>query len=160
MAEIPSRTRAEQRAEWRRIARLFRPYRARLATVLGLILVSAALGIVSPFLLREVLDRAIPRRDTALLSWLVGGMIAISIATGALGVAQTWLSNVVGQRVMHDLRAAVYRHLQRLSLAFFTRTRTGEVQSRIANDIGGVQNVVTSTASAIGTTERRGDCTR
>jgi ATP-binding cassette subfamily B protein len=76
-------------------------------------------------------------------------MIGISIATGALGVAQTWISNVVGQRVMHDLRSAVYRHLQRLSLAFFTRTRTGEVQSRIANDIGGVQNVVTSTATSI-----------
>ena len=76
-------------------------------------------------------------------------MIAIAIATGVLGVGQTWLSNIVGQRVMHDLRAAVYRHLQRLSLAFFTRTRTGEVQSRIANDIGGVQNVVTSTATSI-----------
>ena len=71
-------------------------------------------------------------------------MIAIAIATGALGVAQTLLSNTVGQRVMHDLRAAVYRHLQRLSLAFFTRTRTGEIQSRIANDIGGVQSVVTT----------------
>ena len=105
--------------------------------------------MISPFLLREVLDVAIPERDTALLTWLVGGMIAISIATGALGVGQTWLSNVVGQRVMHDLRTAVYRHLQRLSLAFFTRTRTGEVQSRIANDIGGVQNVVTSTATSI-----------
>src|SRR6185369_1906397 len=77
------------------------------------------------------------------------GMIAIAIATGILSVAQTWLSNVVGQKVMHDLRAAVYRHLQRLSLAFFTRTRTGEVQSRIANDIGGVQTVVTSTATSI-----------
>ena len=76
-------------------------------------------------------------------------MIFVSIATGALGVAQTLLSNRVGQRVMHDLRAAVYRHLQRLSLAFFTRTRTGEVQSRIANDIGGVQNIVTSTATSI-----------
>ena len=105
--------------------------------------------MISPFLLREVLDDAIPERDTALLTALVAGMVAISIATGALGVAQTWLSNLVGQRVMHDLRAAVYRHLQRLSLAFFTRTRTGEVQSRIANDIGGVQNVVTSTATSI-----------
>src|SRR5919204_2575930 len=123
----------------RRIGRLFRPYRARLVAVLGLILVSAGLGMVSPFLLRQVLDTAIPQRDTALLTGLVLGMIAISIATGALGVAQTWLSNVVGQRVMHDLRSAVYRHLQRLSLAFFTRTRTGEVQSRIANDIGGVE---------------------
>jgi ATP-binding cassette subfamily B protein len=132
----------------RRIARLFAPYRARLAAVLALIALSAGLGIVSPFLLREVLDTAIPRQDTGLLAWLVAAMIAISIATGVLGVGQTWLSNLVGQRVMHDLRAAVYRHLQRLSLAFFTRTRTGEVQSRIANDIGGVQNVVTSTATS------------
>src|SRR5439155_14463338 len=84
-----------------------------------------------------------------LLSELVGGMIAISVFTGALGVAQTWLSNLVGQQVMHDLRAAVYTHLQRLSLAFFTRTRTGEVQSRIANDIGGVDTVVTSTATSV-----------
>ncbi len=117
--------------------------------MLALIGFSAALGIASPFLLREVLDQAIPRRDTALLAWLVAGMVAIAIATGIIGVGQTWLSNVVGQRVMHDLRSAVYEHLQRLSLAFFTKTRTGEVQSRIANDIGGVQTVVTSTATSI-----------
>src|SRR5205807_5454111 len=86
---------------------------------------------------------------TRSLSFNAGGMIAIAIATGALGVIQTLLSNQVGQRVMHDLRAAVFRHLQRLSLAFFTRTRTGEVQSRIANDIGGVENVVTNTATSI-----------
>jgi ATP-binding cassette, subfamily B, bacterial len=133
----------------RRIVRLFRPHRARLGSVLGLILVSAGLGMVSPFLLREVLDVAIPEKDRELLAWLVGGMIVISVATGVLGVAQTWLSNLVGQRVMHDLRTQVYRHLQRLSLAFFTRTRTGEIQSRIANDIGGVQTVVTSTATSI-----------
>ncbi|MEA2180168.1 MAG: ATP-binding cassette, subfamily bacterial, partial [Solirubrobacteraceae bacterium] len=133
----------------RRVAGLFRPYRMRLAVVLALIAVSAGLGMVSPFLLREVLDEAIPERDTGLLTALVGGMIGIAIATGILSVAQTWLSNVVGQQVMHDLRAEVYRHLQRLSLAFFTRTRTGEVQSRIANDIGGVQTVVTSTATSI-----------
>jgi ATP-binding cassette, subfamily B, bacterial len=139
----------ESTTDTARIARLFKPYRARLGSVLALIGLSAGLSMVSPFLLRAVLDDAIPERDTALLTWLVAGMIAISVATGALGVAQTWLSNLVGQRVMHDLRAAVYRHLQRLSLAFFTRTRTGEVQSRIANDIGGVQNVVTSTATSI-----------
>ena len=133
----------------RRIAALFRPYKGRLGTVLLLIAISAGLSMVTPFLLRDVLDHAIPDGDTTLLSWLVGGMIFISIATGIISVGQTWLSNVVGQRVMHDLRAAVYRHLQRLSLAFFTRTRTGEVQSRIANDIGGVQNVVTSTATSI-----------
>ena len=133
----------------RRVVALFRPHRARLGAVLALILVSAGLGMVSPFLLREVLDVAIPEKDRELLAWLVGGMIAISIATGVLGVGQTWLSNVVGQRVMHDLRTQVYRHLQRLSLAFFTRTRTGEIQSRIANDIGGVQTVVTTTATSI-----------
>ena len=138
-----------RRANLRRVGRLFRPYRGRLGIVLGLIAISAGLGMASPFLLRDVLDHAIPDRDVALLSRLVGGMIAISIATGVIGVGQTWLSNAVGQRVMHDLRAAVYRHLQRLSLAFFTRTRTGEVQSRIANDIGGVQTVVTSTATSI-----------
>jgi ATP-binding cassette subfamily B protein len=139
----------DQPRDLRRIARLFRPYRVRLGVVLALIVVSAALGLASPFLLREVLDQAIPQGDTVLLTWLVLGMIAVSVITGVLSVAQTWLSNVVGQRVMHDLRTAVYRHLQRLSLAFFTRTRTGEVQSRIANDIGGVQNVVTSTATSI-----------
>ncbi len=133
----------------RRILRLFRPYRARLGFVLSLIVLSALISMVSPFLLREVLDHAIPERDNGLLTILVAAMIAISVATGALGVAQTFLSNIVGQRVMHDLRTSVYRHLQRMSLAFFTRTRTGEVQSRIANDIGGVQNVVTSTATSI-----------
>jgi ATP-binding cassette subfamily B protein len=133
----------------RRLLGLFRPYRLQLAAVLFLIVISAGLGMVSPFLLRAVLDEAIPQNDTGLLAVLVTGMIAIAVATGALGVAQTLISNTVGQRVMHDLRAAVYRHLQRLSLAFFTRTRTGEIQSRIANDIGGVQGVVTSTATSI-----------
>jgi len=134
---------------FRRVAALFRPYRARLSAVLALIVFSAGLGIISPFLLREILDQAIPEDDLGLLAGLVGGMIAISIATGVIGVGQTWLSNLVGQRVMHDLRSQVFRHLQRLSLAFFTRTRTGEIQSRIANDIGGVQNVVTNTATSI-----------
>ena len=133
----------------RRIFGLFAPYRRRLAAVIGLIVVSAGLGALSPFLLRAVLDQAYPHHDTTLLTVLVLGMIAIAVVSGALGVAQTWLSNVVGQRVMHDLRTTVYRHLQRMSLAFFTRTRTGEVQSRIANDIGGIDNVVTSTATSI-----------
>jgi ATP-binding cassette, subfamily B, bacterial len=133
----------------RRIGRLFRPYRARLAALLTLIFLSAGLGVISPFLLREVLDNAIPQHNTTLLTKLVLGMIALSVITSVIGVAQTWISNQVGQRVMHDLRAAVYAHLQRMSLAFFTHTRTGEVQSRIANDIGGVDSVVTSTATSI-----------
>jgi ATP-binding cassette subfamily B protein len=139
---------AVRRANLRRIARLFHRYRLRLGAVLGLILFSAALGVVPAFLLRGALE-SIQRRDTSALSLFAGGMIAIAVATGALGVWQTLLSNQVGQRVMHDLRTAVFRHLQRLSLAFFTRTRTGEVQSRISNDIGGVQSVVTSTATSI-----------
>jgi ATP-binding cassette subfamily B protein len=120
-----------------------------LGAVSALIVFSAALGVIPSFLLREVLDVAIPDKDTRLLTWLVAGMIGIAIATGVIGVWQTLLSNQVGQSVMHDLRTKVYRHLQRLSLAFFTRTRTGEVQSRIANDIGGIETVVTSTATSV-----------
>jgi ATP-binding cassette, subfamily B, bacterial len=137
-----------RRANLRRIVALFRPYHTRLSGLLGLIVFSAALGVVPAFLLKGVIE-AIVRHDNEKLSWFAGGMIAIAIANGALGVMQTLLSNQVGQRVMHDLRAKVFRHLQRLSLAFFTRTRTGEVQSRISNDIGGVQNVVTNTATSI-----------
>jgi ATP-binding cassette subfamily B protein len=132
-----------------RIIGLFRPYRRRLALVLVVILISSGLSAVSPFLLRAVIDTAYPNHDTSLLTWLVLGMIGIAVVSNVLTVAQTYLSNVVGQRVMHDLRASVYRHLQRMSLAFFTRNRTGEVQSRISNDIGGIDNVVTSTGTSI-----------
>src|SRR5919201_5150422 len=114
---------ALRRANLRRIGRLFAPYRLRLGGVLSLIVASAGLGVVPAFLLKRVLE-AIARNDTTALSLNAGGMIVIAIVTGVLGVVQTLLSNQVGQRVMHDLRAAVFRHLQRLSLAFFTRTRT------------------------------------
>jgi len=133
----------------RRIRGLFTPYRARLSSLLALIFLSAGLGVISPFLLREFINKAYPRHDTTLVIELVAGMVAVSVITSVIGVAQTWISNQVGQRVMHDLRASVYAHLQRMSLAFFTHTRTGEVQSRIANDIGGVDSVVTSTATSI-----------
>ncbi|MEY4225533.1 MAG: hypothetical protein RL190_290, partial [Actinomycetota bacterium] len=138
-----------RRANLRRVTRLFRPERSRLTLVLLLIVVSSALGMVPAFLLRDIIDVAIPEANTTLLAWLAGGMIAIAIVVGILGVAQTYLANRVGQEVMHELRADVYEHLQRQSLAFFTRTRTGEVQSRIANDIGGVDEVVTSTATSV-----------
>jgi ATP-binding cassette subfamily B protein len=133
----------------RRIGRLFVPYRLRLSLLLSLIFLAAGLGVVNPFLLRGIIDTAYPDHNTTLLSALVLGMVFLSVITGVIGVAQTWISNQVGQRVMHDLRASVYAHLQRMSLAFFTRTRTGEVQSRIANDIGGIDSVVTSTATSI-----------
>src|SRR6476660_4188942 len=139
---------AVRRANLRRIGALFVPYKRRLGGLLLLIVASAALGVIPAFLLRNVLE-AIGQSDTKALSINAAAMIVIAIVTGVLGVIQTLLSNQVGQRVMHDLRASVFRHLQRLSLAFFTRTRTGEVQSRIQNDIGGVQNVVTNTATSI-----------
>src|SRR5437868_7645684 len=150
-AEAPPERTADpavRRANLSRIGKLFSAYKLRLSGVLLLIVVSAGLGVVPAFLLKRVLE-AISQNDTRSLWINAAGMIAIAIATGALGVIQTLLSNQVGQRVMHDLRASVFRHLQRLSLAFFTRTRTGEVQSRISNDIGGVQNVVTNTATSI-----------
>jgi ATP-binding cassette subfamily B protein len=132
----------------RRIARLFNPYRLRLARLLALIFLGSILSVASPFLLREAINKGIVEHDLELLTWMVAGMIALAIINGVISVAQTWISNQVGQRVMHDLRAAVYAHLQRMSLAFFTRTRSGEVQSRIANDIGGIDSVVTSTATS------------
>lgn len=133
----------------RRIGRLFAPYRAQLALVISIIVGSSFASMASPFLLRAVIDRALPERDLRLLVWLVIGMVAVAAVTSALGVIQTWISTRVGQQVMHVLRTSVFGHLHRQSIAFFTRTRTGEVQSRITNDIGGMETVVTSTATSI-----------
>jgi ATP-binding cassette subfamily B protein len=139
----------EKPADVRRVLRLFHPYRGRLALV-GLLVAAASLvSIASPFLLRAILDTALPERRTGLLGLLALGMIATAVLNGVFGVLQTLISTTVGQSVMHDLRTAVYARLQRMSLAFFTRTRTGEVQSRIANDIGGMQATVTSTATSL-----------
>ncbi|MFI8259764.1 ABC transporter ATP-binding protein [Streptomyces sp. NPDC085665] len=140
---------AEQPRELRRIVGLFRPYRGRLAVVGLLVCASSLVAVASPFLLKEILDVAIPQGRTGLLSLLALGMILTAVVTSVFGVLQTLISTTVGQRVMHDLRTAVYAQLQRMPLAFFTRTRTGEVQSRIANDIGGMQATVTSTATSL-----------
>src|SRR5207237_9611403 len=140
---------AVRRAHLRRIGRLFRPYTGKLSVVTLLILVSSGLGVIPAFIIKALFNNAVPEGRLGLTSALVGVAIAISVVTGAFGVVQSYLSTQVGQSVMHDLRTAVYRHLQRLSLAFFTKTRTGEVQSRIANDIGGVDNVLTSTATSV-----------
>jgi ATP-binding cassette subfamily B protein len=145
----PPKGEAKQPAQVRRILRLFRPYAGRLGVVGLLVAASAVVSVVTPFLLRAVLDTAIPQGRTGLLSLLALGMIAAAVVTSVLNVLQTLISTTVGQRVMHDLRTAVYRHLQRMSLAFFTRTRTGEVQSRSANDIGGMQATVTGTATSL-----------
>jgi ATP-binding cassette subfamily B protein len=133
----------------RRIGALFTGHRWPLAVVVLIIVASSVVGMASPFLLRAVLDDALPHNDVRLLVLLVGGMVAVAAVTSVLGVVQTWISTAVGQRVMHRLRTDVFTHLQRQSIAFFTRTRTGEVQSRITNDIGGMESVVTSTATSI-----------
>src|SRR5215468_4694459 len=121
----------------RRIGRLFAPYRWQLTVVTAIIAASSLVGLASPFLLRAVIDKALPERDVQLLVWLVVAMVAVAALTSAFGVVQTWISTRVGQHIMHGLRTSVFGHLQRQSIAFFTRTRTGEVQSRIQNDIGG-----------------------
>jgi len=140
---------ANPRVPLRRIMRLFRPYRWSLSFVLFLVAASSLVSLVNPFLIREVIDVALPKGRTGLLTVLVAAMIVVAIANSSFSVSQTYVSTKVGQRVMHDLRTAVYSHLQRMSLAFFTRTRTGEVQSRIANDIGGMQATVTTTATTL-----------
>ncbi|GAA0728581.1 ABC transporter ATP-binding protein [Dactylosporangium roseum] len=132
-----------------RIGRLFTAHRGQLVAVVLIIVASSVIAMAAPFLLREVIDQALPERDTTLLVWLVVGMVTVAAVTAALGVAQTWISTKVGQQVMHRLRTDVFAHLQRQSIGFFTRTRTGEVQSRITNDIGGMETVVTSTATSI-----------
>ncbi|WP_338762188.1 ABC transporter ATP-binding protein [Nocardia vulneris] len=136
-------------AQLRRIVRLFHPYRTRLAAVAALVGLSSVVALASPFMLRAVLDDALPHGRTGLLTLLAAGMVAVAALTSVFGVLQTYISTTVGQDVMHDLRSAVYAQLQRMPLSFFTRTRTGEVQSRIANDIGGMQSTVTSTATSL-----------
>jgi ATP-binding cassette subfamily B protein len=133
---------------WSRVAALFRPYRLQLGVVVALIVASSTVALATPFLVRLVIDEALPAKDVRLLAWAVGGMLAVTVVTAVFGVVQTWLATTVGQRVMHGLRTAVFTHLQRQSLGFFTRTRGGEVQSRLMNDIGGMQSVVTSTATS------------
>jgi ATP-binding cassette subfamily B protein len=140
---------ADSPVSLRRIARLFRPHRATLAAVVALIVVSSIVGLAQPFLVRHVIDEALPRQDVRLLLLLVGAMLGVAVATAVIGVVQTWLSTAVGQQVMHRLRSDLFAHLQRQSLGFFTRTRGGEVQSRLVNDIGSMQGVVTQTATSI-----------
>jgi ATP-binding cassette subfamily B protein len=133
----------------RLIVGFFRPYRARLALIALAILVTVSLGVVNPILLKLIIDNLLGPRDLGLL-WLQAGlMIVLPIVTSLIGVWQSYLSNIVGQRVMEDLRNALYAHLQRMSLRFFTETKTGEIQSRIGNDVNGVQSVVTDTASSL-----------
>jgi len=141
----------------RRVIASFKPYRNQVIAVGTLIVVTSAIGVINPLLIKVIFDTALfPHRGQQILPpqlhrlyWLVGLMVAIPVLSGLLGIVQTYMANVVGQRVMQDFRNALYSHLQNMPLRFFTATRTGEIQSRLANDVGGVQTVVTDTASSV-----------
>jgi ATP-binding cassette, subfamily B, bacterial len=133
----------------RRVAEAFRPYKFQVVLVLIAIILTTVLGLVNPLMIRFIFDDAIGKRNLNLLLILVGIMFIMPVITGIIGVGQTYLNNVVGQRVMRDFRNRLYDHLQSMSLRFFTSTRTGEIQSRLSNDVGGVQSVVTDTATSV-----------
>jgi ATP-binding cassette subfamily B protein len=136
----------------RRVVPLFRPYRAQVAAVVGLIVVTSTIGIINPLLIQVVFNKALFARggpNIRLLVILDAIMAVVPVVNGAIGIVQTYETTRVGQLVMRDLRDRLYSHLQTLPLAFFTGTKTGEIQSRLANDVGGVQSVVTTTASTI-----------
>jgi ATP-binding cassette subfamily B protein len=133
----------------RRIVAFFGPYRLQVSVVLVAILVTSLLGIINPYLLKLLIDDVIVGGQYDKLNLYVGLMIVVPIVNGLIGVGQSYLNNLIGQSVMQDLRNALYTHLQSLPLRFFTATRTGEIQSRLANDVGGVQSVVTDTAASI-----------
>ncbi len=134
---------------FRQIVGFFRPYRERLGVISVLILVTVSIGVVNPILLKLIIDNLLGPQDLGLLYLQAGLMIVLPIVSSGIGVWQSYLSNVVGQRVMDDLRLALYSHLQWMPLRFFTETRTGEIQSRIGNDVNGVQSVVTDTAASL-----------
>ncbi len=150
-AEVPE-TKARP-GTLRRIAATFGPYKARVALVAVLILVTAGLGLINPLLIKVVFEKVLLGTGSAdervsLLVVVSLAMILIPIFTGLLGLWQTYNNNIVGQRVMQDLRNSLYAHLQHMPIRFFTSTRTGEIQSRLSNDVGGVQGVLTDTASS------------
>ena len=140
---------AESPVPLRRVAALFAPHRRTIAVVMALIVASSTISLAQPFLVRTVIDDALPHQDVRLLVLAVAGMLAVTTAASLFGVVQTWLSTTLGQQIMHRLRTDVFAHLQRQSMDFFTRTRGGEVQSRLTNDIGAMQSVVTSTATSV-----------
>ncbi len=133
----------------RRVVQAFSPYKFQILLVVIAILLTTVLGLVNPFMIQFIFDDAIGKRNINLLIIFVSIMLVTPVITGMIGVGQSYLNNVVGQRVMRDFRNKLYAHLQSMSLRFFTSARTGEIQSRLSNDVGGVQGVVTNTATSI-----------
>lgn len=133
----------------RRVARYGRPYLKPLGVVLGTIVVITALTLLPPLLIRDLIDRAIPDGNVGRVTWLGLAMVAVPLINGALGVAQRWASAFAGEGIIFDLRCQLFGHLQRMPLAFFTATRTGELMSRLNNDVVGAQQAVTGTLVTI-----------
>ncbi len=142
-------TRKLRRGTLRRVVRLYQPYKWQLTIVLLMVLTTAVLNIATPLLLRRVIDGALEDRDRAQLVWLTAGMILVAAASGVFNLVQAYLNTGVGLSVMRDLRQRVYSHLQRLPLSFFTRTRTGDIQSRVSNDVASTELVLTDTISNV-----------
>ena len=140
---------AQHPVKFGRVAGLFAPHRGTLLLVLALIVATSGLTVVQPFLVRRTVDEAIPQHDASLLLWLVGGMLAITVVSQAIGVIQSFLSARVGHTIMHELRTQVFANLQRQSLQFFTNNRGGEIQSRLTNDIAAMRGMVTTTATSV-----------
>lgn len=143
---------ADNRPVLRRIATLLRPYRGKMATVGVVVIAAAVLTSIVPFLTQAVFDDALfveGGPDLGLLGWLVAGMCALPILASTLSIAQNWLTSTIGNSAMADLRSELFAHLQKMELAFFTTTKTGAIQSRLANDVAGVRTVLTDTATSI-----------
>ena len=140
---------AKQHTPWRRVLGLFRPHRKALLIVLGLIVIAGIAGATTPFMMRGIIDDALPAKDAALLVWLCAGLIGVAVLSAIASVLQAYVSTHIGQHIMHELRVTLYEHLQSLSLAFFATARTGEVQSRMSSDIAGLQSLFTNTATDV-----------
>ena len=159
VSPIDEDRRKVDRATVRRVVDTFRPYKGKVGLVGLMIGLTSGLGVINPLMIVLVFDRALfganglcqgqPCPNLPLLYFYVAVMIAVPIVTSIIGIGQTYLTNQVGLNVMQDLRNRLYQHLQAMPLRFFTTTRTGEIQSRLANDVGGVQSVVTDTASTV-----------
>lgn len=133
----------------RRVAAAFKPYKTQVVLVFIAIIFTTVLGLINPLMIKLIFDDAIGKGNLNLLIIFVIIMAVTPIVTGIIGVGQTYLNNIIGQKVMRDFRNQLYDHLQSMSLRFFTGTRTGEIQSRLSNDVGGVQSVVTETATSV-----------
>ena len=131
----------------RRAARFFTPYQGRIALICTLIAASSVIGLANPYLLKLMIDDAFPKGDIGLLGLYAALMVIVPIINGGIGLAQSWMTASVGQFVMRDLRNLLFTHVQSMPIRFFSETRTGEIQSRLTNDVSGVQSVVSDAAA-------------